>query len=119
MPPALAPAYVSAYTENWAFLVGRYCALQALRLRAGLPFLPQAFCNNVHCVESMSPGPRLSGLQVRAAQISITVFSILLKLFSLPQRQVLSLYRTVLRTARGKGPQAEPIASFARREFER
>lgn len=35
------------------------------------------------------------------------------------QRQVLSLYRTVLRTARGKDLQADPIANFARTEFER
>ncbi|KAL0019605.1 hypothetical protein WJX79_010971 [Trebouxia sp. C0005] len=45
----------------------------------------------------MNRAPRLSGLQ----------------------RQVLSLYRTVLRTARGKGLQADPIARFARTEFER
>ncbi|DBA90983.1 hypothetical protein WJX79_010971 [Trebouxia sp. C0005] len=44
----------------------------------------------------MNRAPRLSGLQ----------------------RQVLSLYRTVLRTARGKGLQADPIARFARTEFE-
>ena len=35
------------------------------------------------------------------------------------QRQVLSLYRTVLRTARTKGPETDPIIKFARAEFER
>ncbi|KAL3142548.1 hypothetical protein ABBQ38_002870 [Trebouxia sp. C0009 RCD-2024] len=45
----------------------------------------------------MNTAPRLSGLQ----------------------RQVLSLYRTVLRTARAKGQEADPIVKFARAEFER
>ena len=40
-------------------------------------------------------------------------------LLRLLQRQVLSLYRTVLRTARTKGPEADPIVKFARAEFER
>ena len=35
------------------------------------------------------------------------------------QRQVLSLYRTVLRTARTKGPETGPIIKFARAEFEK
>lgn len=68
----------------------------------------------------MNRAPRLSGLQVRLVS---SVFSarhiqdqtVLLR----SQRQVLSLYRTVIRTARTKGAETDPIIKFARAEFER